>query len=77
LQHDGTGGQTTLVDGFNVVQELKDKYPEAFEFLSKTQIPFHYKDDKTYFYRNRTIFDLDESGSYSSIIFWNFIVIIF
>jgi len=62
LEHNGSGGQTTLVDGFNVIQELKEKFPDSFEFLAKTPIPFQYKDDNAYFYRKRTIFDLNENG---------------
>jgi trimethyllysine dioxygenase len=62
LEHDGTGGETTLVDGFKVVKELQEKDPAAFEFFAKTPIDFQYLDPNNHLYQKRTVFDLDENG---------------
>ncbi|XP_068204238.1 trimethyllysine dioxygenase, mitochondrial [Palaemon carinicauda] len=39
------GGETLLVDGFNVAQQYHDRHPEGYEFLSKTSIPSEYIGD--------------------------------
>jgi len=62
LEHDGKGGETTLVDGFYVVNQLKRIDPEAFEFFKTTPIPFQYLDGSNSLHQSRTIFQLDENG---------------
>lgn len=42
IQHNGEGGDNFLVDGFNVVSELKKEYPETFHRLTEYQIPSEY-----------------------------------
>ncbi|XP_055004275.1 trimethyllysine dioxygenase, mitochondrial [Boleophthalmus pectinirostris] len=37
LKHQGTGGRTLLVDGFNAAEKLRERSPDNFELL--TQIP--------------------------------------
>ncbi|XP_043913596.1 trimethyllysine dioxygenase, mitochondrial isoform X2 [Protopterus annectens] len=34
LRHEGTGGKTLLVDGFNAAERLREEFPEDFELLS-------------------------------------------
>lgn len=41
LEHDGEGGKTLLVDGFNVAQQIKQKHPKSYEVLTKFRIPAH------------------------------------
>lgn len=62
VEFNGTGGQSTLVDGFKVIKELKENDREAFDFLSSTPIPFHYKDNDHYLTQTRPIITLDKSG---------------
>ena len=61
LEHNGTGGETTIVDGFKVVQQLRERYPEAFEFFRTTPVPFQYLDGDHSLYQMRTVFDVDQS----------------
>lgn len=43
IQHEGTGGETLAVDGFKVIENLKDKYPDTYDRLcSKYKIPAEY-----------------------------------
>lgn len=35
-----TGGDSEIVDGFNVCQKLKEKNPQAFHILSSTFVDF-------------------------------------
>ena len=41
-QHTGKGGETVLVDGINAAKQLKENYPEAYQFLVKTPITAKY-----------------------------------
>ena len=41
------GGESVLLDGYSVVEELRQKYPVEFDVLTKTSIRF----------KNRMIFD--------------------
>lgn len=42
LSHDGVGGETLLVDGFNVVNKLKEAEPEAFKILCTVPLAAEY-----------------------------------
>jgi len=42
LAHDGTGGETLLVDGRNCAESLLDKHPESFHHLTKAIIQHEY-----------------------------------
>lgn len=41
-QHTGKGGETVLVDGIKAAKQLKENYPEAYQFLVKTPITAKY-----------------------------------
>lgn len=38
----GDGGENLLVDGFNVLKNLRQQNQEAYDYLSKTCIPSEY-----------------------------------
>lgn len=59
LNHDGAGGETLLVDGFNAAYNLKEKHPEAFQILSKTPITAEYIDKNTHYFNKYTAITLD------------------
>eukprot|EP00698_Gefionella_okellyi_P012860 TRINITY_DN3496_c0_g1_i2.p1 TRINITY_DN3496_c0_g1~~TRINITY_DN3496_c0_g1_i2.p1 ORF type:complete len:183 (-),score=33.15 TRINITY_DN3496_c0_g1_i2:15-563(-) len=40
-----TGGQSLLVDGFRVTDQLRALHPESFRYFSTKLLPFHYRDD--------------------------------
>ncbi|GAB0095588.1 gamma-butyrobetaine dioxygenase [Sergentomyia squamirostris] len=44
-EFEGDGGESLLVDGFKVAQEIKSKYPEVYKRLCTTVIPFEYIDE--------------------------------
>lgn len=52
IHHDGTGGESTLVDGLQCAKELRENNLEAFDILSNTNIPAEYIDEgkKDYYY---------------------------
>ncbi|KNC84442.1 trimethyllysine dioxygenase [Sphaeroforma arctica JP610] len=44
LSFDGTGGESTLVDGFKAGRQLRDQYPEIYRTLTTVNIPQTYAD---------------------------------
>ncbi|KAL5003958.1 hypothetical protein ScPMuIL_017414 [Solemya velum] len=42
LEHDGSGGETLLLDGFNAAERLQKIDPAAFDILTRTVIPHEY-----------------------------------
>jgi trimethyllysine dioxygenase len=53
VQFDGVGGQTVVVDGLNVANQLKRNNPDAYDFFLKTPIPFHYIDKSNYLFQRK------------------------
>jgi len=62
LQSDPQGGATLLVDGFKVAEELKERDPEAFEFLCETPLPFQHRDPENHVVAMHTVFGRCELG---------------
>jgi len=44
MYHDGQGGETLLVDGFNAVQQLRDNHPESFDILCRYRVEHEYEE---------------------------------
>ena len=40
LMHDGTGGESLLVDGFAIAQDMKESEPESYQILTSTKVPY-------------------------------------
>ena len=43
LENDAEGGESILIDGFKIVQSLKQNYPDAFKILSEYCARFEYQ----------------------------------
>ena len=63
LQFDGTGGQSTLVDGFKVAEEIRRNNPEHFDILCTTPLPYHYTDSDHKYINSNPTFVLDPQTS--------------
>ncbi|XP_061183408.1 trimethyllysine dioxygenase, mitochondrial-like [Saccostrea echinata] len=46
LEHDGTGGETLLVDGFHAAETLRRENPTAFQCLAETVVPHEFYDQE-------------------------------
>ncbi|EDO35490.1 predicted protein, partial [Nematostella vectensis] len=46
VHHDGKGGESLLVDGFNAANELKKEHPGAYTFLTTKVLPYRYIDSE-------------------------------
>lgn len=49
VNRDGDGGENLLVDGFHVLERLREHSKESYEYLSRTSIPSEYIEDGYHF----------------------------
>ncbi|GMM32852.1 hypothetical protein DASC09_001770 [Saccharomycopsis crataegensis] len=75
LKHNGTGGTTSLSDGFNVAYTLKLLNPKYFELLSTVPVDFHCAGEEDVFIQpvvSRPIIIVDEQNKDKVVqIRWN------
>jgi trimethyllysine dioxygenase len=62
LQFEGTGGDSTLVDGFKIADVLRSTRPELFDVLSTVAIPGQYIGDGAHLMAARPVFRHDHNG---------------
>jgi trimethyllysine dioxygenase len=72
LQFDGTGGESTLVDGFRVADQIRRSDPLAFEVLSSVKVPAQYLGDGVHLRAEHPVIGLDDSGDYAQIAYNNY-----
>lgn len=72
LQFDGTGGESTLVDGFKVAEDIRRSDPEAFEVLSSEKVPAQYLGDGVHLRAEHPIIGLDAHGVPAQIAYNNY-----
>ncbi len=71
LQFDGTGGESTLVDGFKIADVLRTTEPELFEVLSSVAIPGQYIGDGSHLMSARPVFRHDHTGTLVQVSYNN------
>src|SRR3984885_14687229 len=72
LQFDGTGGDSTLVDGFKVAEDIRRSDPAAFEVLSSVKVPAQYLGDGVHLRAEHSIIGLDANGEPAQIAYNNY-----
>jgi trimethyllysine dioxygenase len=72
LQFDGSGGDSTLVDGFKVAQTIRNSDPKAFEVLTEIKVPAHYLGDGVHLRAEHPIIALDHHGDVTQIAYNNY-----
>ena len=72
LEFDGSGGESTLVDGFNVAETIRKTDPKAFKVLSEVKVPAHYLGDGVHLRSEHPIIGLDDNGDLSQIAYNNY-----
>ncbi len=72
LKFDGTGGESTLVDGFRVADQIRKSDPIAFEVLSTVKVPAQYLGDGVHLKAEHPIIALDHNGDYLQIAYNNY-----
>lgn len=71
LEHAGEGGINGLVDGWNILTNIKKTNPDVFNFLTSTPIDFYYADANYSFHNVSPIATLNEEGAIVSFKFNN------
>ena len=72
LENSTSGGDSTVVDGFNAAIRLKDENPDYFNLLSKYCARFEYSGDKgVYLQSRRPMIELSPDGELIAIRFNN------
>jgi trimethyllysine dioxygenase len=72
LEFDGTGGDSTLVDGFKVAETIRKSDPKAFELLTEVKVPAHYLGDGVHLRAEHPIIGLDHNGELRQIAYNNY-----
>jgi trimethyllysine dioxygenase len=72
LQFDGSGGESTLVDGFKVAQQIRQSDPIAFEVLSSVKVPAQYLGDGVHLRAEHAVIGLDHNGDFAQIAYNNY-----
>ena len=71
LYFDGTGGESTLVDGFKIADVFRAKEPELFDVLSTVAIPGQYIGDGSHLMAARPVFRHDHTGALVQVSYNN------
>lgn len=72
LENSASGGDSTVVDGFNAATRLKDENPDYFNLLSKYCARFEYNGDKgAHLQSRRPMIELSPDGELIAIRFNN------
>lgn len=71
LAFDGTGGESTMVDGFRVAAQLRVADPDAYELLSTVEIPGRYLGDGVDLRAARPVFRHGADGVLEQVSFNN------
>jgi len=72
LTFDGTGGESTLVDGFKVADQIRKSDPLAFEVLSSVKVPAQYLGDGVHLRAEHPVIGLDGNGEPAQIAYNNY-----
>ena len=72
LQFDGSGGESTLVDGFKIAHQIRQSDPMAFEALSTIRVPAQYLGDGVHLRAEHPVIGLDHNGDFAQIAYNNY-----
>ena len=71
LHFDGTGGESTMVDGLRIAAELREQAPHHFHTLSTVPIPGQYIGDGSHLMAARPVLRHDHTGELVQVSFNN------
>ena len=63
------GGHSTLVDGFTVTEELKEKYPEYYKILTEVKVKYQFIDKDVILENWAEMIELDENKNFKQVRF--------
>jgi trimethyllysine dioxygenase len=71
LQFDGTGGESTMVDGFRIARDLREHAPTLHAVLASVAIPGQYLGDGSHLMAARPVLRHDHTGELVQVSFNN------
>ncbi|MFD7827774.1 phosphonate degradation HD-domain oxygenase [Kitasatospora sp. NPDC059803] len=71
LENSATGGDSGLVDGFRAAAALREEAPADFETLTRTPVPFVFRDRRTELRADRPLIEVDALGRIREVRFNN------
>ncbi len=71
LRNDAVGGESVLIDGFNVATRLRQDMPQHFETLCATPVVFGYRDDDAILEHYGHLIERRPDGQFARVIFHN------
>ena len=71
LAFDGTGGESTMVDGFRVAAQIRVAEPELYDLLSTVEVPGQYLGDGVHLRASRPIFRHGADGMLEQVSYNN------
>ncbi|MEV7773206.1 TauD/TfdA family dioxygenase [Kitasatospora sp. NPDC086791] len=71
LENSATGGDSGLVDGFKAAALLREEAPADFATLTRTPVPFAFRDRRTELRADRPLIDVDPLGRIREVRFNN------
>lgn len=72
LHFDGSGGESILVDGFRVAEELRRSTPDAFALLTEVEVPARYLEPGVHLAARHPVLRLDGRGDLVQVSFNNY-----
>ena len=67
IRNEVQGGETILVDGFNVAERIRRNKPELFASLTKTLVRFRFEDENTILENRGELIELDREGEIKQV----------
>jgi alpha-ketoglutarate-dependent taurine dioxygenase len=71
VKHNGTGGETILIDGFYIAEKIKQDHPDVYERLCKTNFTSSYVEPGVKYSHTAPFFNLDPVTNKISKIRYN------
>ncbi|MTH98852.1 TauD/TfdA family dioxygenase [Roseibium sp. RKSG952] len=62
-----TGGASLFVDGLSIAQDFRERYPEDFDLLVNTDVPYYCEHDTFDMRARQRVIELDEHGAISGV----------
>ena len=72
LEYEGQGGESILVDGFQIAERLRREQPEAFRVLASVEVTGQYIEPGVHLEASRPIFRLNQAGALLQVTFNNY-----
>lgn len=72
LGFEGSGGESTMVDGHAIARRMESEHPDDFELLSTVTVPGQYVGDGAHLMAARPVFRHDHTGRLVQVSFNNY-----